>query len=290
MPRAPSLNLRWWAQRWLDPLESLAPELSGRLSRARSYARNHHVWQLSARPGLLSAQVLGSYGYYTAIVQAPPNPDAVWERMETALAEQPALLASLLADDLPSEVELLFNDAGGSLFYGDPELLRFQCTCPDWQRPCKHALAVCYDFAAQASARPGLLIELAGRTLEQLAEALAARWAVDDPDRAAIPLPVDDRPLRAAGFYTAGPSLDALIIPFETPAINAALLLQLGKPPFASDAEDPLTPLSNFYATMTEQALRTLAKSRHMVAAPLPASAIEQRGDGAADIADDEAP
>jgi hypothetical protein len=84
---------------------------------------------------------------------------------------------------------------------------------------------------------------------------------------------VDDRPLRAAGFYTAGPSLDALSIPFETPAINAALLLQLGKPPFATAAEDPLTPLSTFYAAMTEQALRTLAKSRHMVAAPLPASA-----------------
>lgn len=177
MPRAPSLALRWWAQQWIEPVESLGPEYAGRLSRARSYARNRRIWQLSVRPGMLSAQALGSFGYYAVTVHVPSNPDGVWERVQTTLSAHPALLASLLADDLPADVEQVFNDAGGSLFYGDAELLGFHCTCLDWQRPCKHTLAVCYDFATQASAHPGLLLALAGRTVEQIVAALQARWA-----------------------------------------------------------------------------------------------------------------
>ena len=75
----------------------------------------------------------------------------------------------------------------------------------------------------------------------------------------------DDRPLRADGFYSAGSSFDQLSIPFEMPRINAALLLQLGKPSFAAETEDPLTPLATFYAAMTEQALRVLSRSRHTI-------------------------
>ena len=268
MPRAPSLALRWWAQQWIEPVESLGPEFGGRLSRARSYARNRRIWQLGVRPGMLSAQALGSFGYYAVTVQVPSNPDGVWERVQTTLSARPALLASLLADDLPADVEQAFNDAGGSLFYGDAELLGFHCTCLDWQRPCKHTLAVCYDFATQASAHPGLLLALAGRTVEQVVAALHARWAATDPQRADSLPPVDDRddrPLRAVGFYSAGPSFDQLSIPFETPRVNAALLLKLGKPPFATEAEDPLTPLAAFYAAMTEQASRVLSRSRHTI-------------------------
>ena len=105
MPRAPSLALRWWAQQWIEPVESLGPEFGGRLSRARSYARNRRIWQLGVRPGMLSAQALGSFGYYAVTVQVPSNPDGVWERVQTTLSDRPALLASLLADDLPADVE-----------------------------------------------------------------------------------------------------------------------------------------------------------------------------------------
>ncbi len=75
----------------------------------------------------------------------------------------------------------------------------------------------------------------------------------------------DARPLRAVGFYSAGPSFDQLSIPFETPRDNAVLLLQLGKPPFATEKKDPLTPLAAFYAAMTEQASRVLSRSRHTI-------------------------
>jgi hypothetical protein len=35
--------------------------------------------------------------------------------------------------------------------------LRYSCTCPDWEAPCKHAIAVLLAFAAEVGDRPELL-------------------------------------------------------------------------------------------------------------------------------------
>ncbi len=264
MPKAPKPVLRWWAQRWVDMLESLGPDYAGRLQRARSYARNAHVWRLSVGPGILSAQVLGSYGYYTTGVRVPAIPDAVWERALEPLAERPALLASLLANDLPAEVEDILNEAGGSLFCDDPDILAFSCSCPDWERPCKHALALCYDFASHCDAQPALLLALAGRTVEELLATIRARWSAGDGDTQSASAPALNPPLRATGFYEADRALDDFTVPLDPPQVHAALLLQLGKPPFAGPDEDPLVPLAEFYGAMTEQALRVLSRTGYV--------------------------
>jgi uncharacterized Zn finger protein len=264
MPRAPKPELHWWAKQWVDAMESLGPNYATRLQRARSYARNAHVWQLRVRPGVISAQVLGSYGYYTSTIKVPAIPGAVWSRALEPLAERPALLASLLADDLPTEVESILNEAGGSLFHSDPDVLTYSCSCPDWERPCKHALAVCYDFAARCDRQPALLLALAGRTVDDLMAAIRARWAAENEKAQAASAPASEHPLRAVSFYEAGAALDDFAVPLNPPQIHAALLLQLGKPPFAGPDEDPLTPLAGFYGEMTEQALRTLSRTGYV--------------------------
>ena len=264
MPKAQKPALHWWAQRWVDMLESLGPDYAGRLQRARSYARNAHVWRLSVAPGALSAQVLGSYGYYTSTVRIPAIPDAVWERALEPLAERPALLASLLANDLSPNIEDILNEAGGSLFYDDPDILAYSCSCPDWERPCKHALALCYDFVTRCDAQPALLLALAGRTVDELLAAIRMRWSASGENAQAVPTAAPEYPLRAAGFYEAGAALDDFAVPLDPPQVHAALLLQLGKPPFATDQEDPLTPLAGFYGVMTEQAIRALSRTGYV--------------------------
>jgi uncharacterized Zn finger protein len=257
--------LRWWAQRWVHILGSLGPEYAGRLQQARSYARSGHVWRASVRPGHISAQVLGSYGYYTSAIKVPVLPDSVWMRALKPLGARPALLANLLADDFPFELEMIINEAGGSLFYDDPSLLKFSCSCPHYQRPCKHALALGYDFATMLDANPALLLTLAGHTVDELMTAIQQRW--DEEQNRSSPgdkaQEQEARALRVAGFYSVGDTLDHLSIPLDLPQVNAALLYQLGKPPFASDKEDPITPLARFYAAMTEQVEQVLAKTRN---------------------------
>jgi uncharacterized Zn finger protein len=209
--------------------------------------------------------VLGLYGYYTSNIKVPVIPDSVWMRALGPLGERPALLANLLADAFPVDLESIINEAGGSLFYDDPSLLKFSCSCTDYERPCKHALALGYDIATALDANPALLLTLAGHTVDELLAAIQQRWnaeqVMSSPGENAQEQ--EARALRVAGFYSAGATLDHLSIPLDFPQVNAALLYQLGKPPFAGDKEDPITPLARFYAAMTDQAEQVLAKTRN---------------------------
>ncbi len=116
MPKAKPPQWSPWTWRWVSVLETLGPEYVSRLSKARSYARNGHVWRMEVHPGKLSAQVLGSYGYYTTTVSIPMLPDSIWDAFVGWLVDSPLLLANLLAGELSPELDLLFERTGVSLF------------------------------------------------------------------------------------------------------------------------------------------------------------------------------
>jgi uncharacterized Zn finger protein len=259
MPKVKPPQWNAWAWRWLDALDSLGPAYIGRLQRARSYARHGHVWRLSVHPGKMSAQVLGSYGYYTTTVRVPTLPDAAWAAVIARLVDAPLVVASLLAGALATELDTLFAAAGVSLVPTELEDFTWFCTCPDWEKPCKHALAVCYDFAAHLDTNPALLLTLRGQTIEGITTLLRERWA----DLAST-TPAEEEveaPRAGSAFYAAGPALDEFSVSLRPPDDVAALLRSIGKPPFASEREDPITPLAQVYPAMTEQALRVLGRA-----------------------------
>jgi SWIM zinc finger len=105
---------------------------SARFQRGRAYARDGAVVVLHIAPGRLEAEVAGSrsHGYEVTIdtvLATGVQPDA---------SNTPASLMPLVpeADDL-----------------------RYHCTCPDWEDPCKHAIAALLAFAAEVGDRPELL-------------------------------------------------------------------------------------------------------------------------------------
>src|SRR5487761_901953 len=112
MPRGKPPQWSPWTWPWVSVIESLGPEYASRLTKARSYARNGHVWRLEVRPGVLSAQVLGSYGYYTTTARIPVLSNALWEQVIERLVDSPLLLASLLAGELAPDLAQLFDDVG----------------------------------------------------------------------------------------------------------------------------------------------------------------------------------
>jgi uncharacterized Zn finger protein len=85
-----------------------------RLGRGRTYARQGAVIDLEVEPGTITAAVQGS--------RAAPYHITI----RTTLAERVDTLANLV----PARTELVFD-----------------CTCPDWDDPCKHAVAVMCRFA-----------------------------------------------------------------------------------------------------------------------------------------------
>lgn len=281
----------WWVQRWLGVLECFGDEYRSRLKRGRADANAGRVWPLVVHPGALLAQVIDSYSYcYQVRIELPPLADAAWARVTEALGDEAASVAQLLAGELSPHLEDIFAGAGASLFPRGPDELLSTCTCSSWSDLCAHVAAAHYAFAEGLETQPFLLLALRGRTEEQVMSAVRARWAAqaqedapDDGEGAAVPdvavaeaarseaaapedVEVDalSSALRSAGFFAAGPELDALEMPFEPPPLeppsDAALLTRLGTPPFATATEDVLGVLAPVYPAIARRAREARAR------------------------------
>ena len=96
-------------------------------------------------------------------------------RIVAKLRAEPMLVARLLVDDLPTEVEAFFADEGFSLFPGGrlgPGRydMTTQCSCPDYANPCKHTVAALLVLGEEIARRPATLLELRGLTMEELCD------------------------------------------------------------------------------------------------------------------------
>ena len=105
-----------------------------RFRRGKLYVVENAVTRLELSPGQLIATVLGSrdepYQVVAAVGMVPRPPGPI-ESLRTQLTR--------------------LTPEGGELIVS--------CTCPDWDDPCKHAVAALLAFAAELVGRPELLLE-----------------------------------------------------------------------------------------------------------------------------------
>ncbi len=171
----------WWSERFTTVLESYG--LGARMQRGRRYARAGQVLSLDVRTTVVAAQVQGSRRtpYRVAVALREPSA-AQWRKIEKAMAAKVGFAAQLLAGELPAELEGVFAAAGVPLFPRAWRDVRADCSCPDWENPCKHIAAVLYVFADQLDADPWLLLTWRGRAREDIIAALGggAGGAADD--------------------------------------------------------------------------------------------------------------
>jgi hypothetical protein len=97
-----------------------------------------------------------------------------WKAIDKAMAAKVGFVARLLAGEVPTDLEDVFRDAGLALFPDAWRDLRSDCSCPDWENPCKHIAAVLYVFADQLDADPWLVLAWRGRTRDQVLDPLRA--------------------------------------------------------------------------------------------------------------------
>jgi len=100
--------------------------------------------------------------------------DAEWDRLLDAVAARAAHTAALLDGELPPEVVADAAAAGVDLLPGAGEIGP-RCSCPDWADPCKHAAAVVYLVAQALDADPFALLQLRGRSREEVLAGLRRR-------------------------------------------------------------------------------------------------------------------
>jgi len=164
----------WWAKRWMAALERM--NLGGRLGRGRNYALSGQVIALRATGPHVKARIVGAREEaYRATVDFRAPEGAARARIVSALKSEPMLVARLLADELPTEVEAIFRKEGLDLFPGGKLApgrydMTTGCSCPDYANPCKHSCATLLILGEEIARRPLTLIELRGIRAEELHE------------------------------------------------------------------------------------------------------------------------
>lgn len=169
----------WWSKRWIAVLESF--RLGARLTRGRRYARQGQVIAIDIDPGQVTASVQGSRKRpYRVVIRLNPFSEAQWEKVISCLISQPLLVASLLAGEMPGNIENVFEEAGLSLFPKKTMDLETDCSCPDWSNPCKHIAAVYYLLGEEFDRNPFLIFKLRGLDRDELMSMLAGEAAPEN--------------------------------------------------------------------------------------------------------------
>ena len=171
-----AIGQTWWSERFIEVLESIG--VGGRLQRGRTYARKGQVLELNLDTGSVTALVQGSRERpYRVRIGIVAFDKTQWTRVEQALADDAWYAARLLSGEMPEDIEDVFASVELSLFPADSHELSMDCTCPDWEVPCKHLAAAFYLLAESFDDDPFAILAWRGRDRENLLTNLRARRA-----------------------------------------------------------------------------------------------------------------
>jgi len=161
----------WWAQRWLDLLDSY--RFKKRLERARNYAREGNVLRIEFKGSKVLAKVQGTEPEpYQVSLSLDPYTDEQWGYVIETMSQRAIFEAKLLAGEMPQNIEEVFTANGLSLFPFTLSDIHSKCSCPDKANPCKHIGAIYYQLGDRFSEDPFVLFQLRGRTKDQIISAL----------------------------------------------------------------------------------------------------------------------
>lgn len=162
----------WWGTAWVRALEDTALDREP-LRQGRRYAGTGRVGAITVSPGRIAALVHDTTEDvdYQTRVRVEPLTDAEWDRFLDEVAGRAGYVAALLDREMPRELVAAADDAGVRLL-GD---LQPDCDCPDWEFPCRHAAALCYQVSWLLDADPFVLLLMRGRSEREVRDALWQR-------------------------------------------------------------------------------------------------------------------
>lgn len=170
----------WWGKRFIEALEDFTDQ--NRLSRGRSYARNGKIKKYQIHNGQITAQVRGSVNPYFGVYKEPlyhttieikPIKAADWSKAIAYLGSKASFVSKLLLGEVPDNIEEAFTHLKLHLLPHSRQDFQTNCSCPDWENPCKHIAGVYYLVAAELDQDPFLLFELRGISRQKLQQELA---------------------------------------------------------------------------------------------------------------------
>ena len=177
----------WWSRRFIEVLDSLG--LGSGLARGRRDARAGSVLSMSLSTSVVVGQVQGLAATpYRVRIGVKALSAADWARVEAALAGSALYAAKLLAGELPPGIEEVFAELDLRVFPGTLREMSMDCSCPDWEVPCRHLAAVCSLLAESFDTDPFQILAWRGRSRQELLTGLRTlRSEVVDEDSDAEP-------------------------------------------------------------------------------------------------------
>jgi uncharacterized Zn finger protein len=246
----------WWGKRWIEAVQSMSASHAARLPRGIPYASDGLVTELKVSNGKAEALVAGRRNapYKVSLqlrVLTPPQ----WGKVFEMLGDRAAFTASLLAGELPEGVCEVFEQCGLSLFPRRQREIRASCSCPDWAGLCKHIAAVHYVLGDSLDKDPFLLLQLRGKTRDEVLEALRTQRSgedIDDEPRGPgnEHLGVALRQNELSNFYKQQDDFADFRFHIARPELPLSLLRRLGPPPFWGVE----SPIESFLAELIERA------------------------------------
>jgi uncharacterized Zn finger protein len=173
------MSRTWWGERFLEALEGFTDP--GRLSRGRSYLRNQRITSFKLEDGKLTARVRGSINPYYGVYEEPlyaisvqlnAIPPKKWDELIKTLGSRAGMITRLLLNEMPESINTMFGKARMTLLPASSTDFTTDCSCPDYDNPCKHIAGVCYLLASKLDQDPLLLFELRGLSRDRLRTAL----------------------------------------------------------------------------------------------------------------------
>jgi uncharacterized Zn finger protein len=262
----------WWAQRWIDVLESFG--WRRRLERARNYAREGRVLKLEFQGPKVKAQVQGTAEEpYNVSLGLDPFTDEQWSYVVEELSHRAIYSAKLLAGEMPQSIEDAFTASGLSLFPFSKFDIHSTCDCPDPVNPCKHIGAVYYLLGDAFSQDPFILFELRGQTKQQIIDALRqlrSAQEVGGVHTAQSMEPTHRFPDLKTSFWNYAEQLDPSLVVIAPPPTQETVLDLLGPLPLepstlSASSLDPQKAqdlLQQFYQRVHMQSLMAAMMSR----------------------------
>ena len=168
-----------WGKEWI--ISNLEIGRPFRMQRGIEYAKDEdRIDNFSINKGQIFATVQGTAPTpYRVKMNFELIPDEGWEKIVKKLSTRLLDLIELLEGSLPQDIITIFTDNGYSLYPDASKGLDSSCSCPDKAIPCKHIAAIILYLARVLDYNPFLLLELRGKSKEEILEDLSLSQQIE---------------------------------------------------------------------------------------------------------------
>ena len=165
------LHKTWWGEAFFSYLISFIDE--GRLKRGRAYRTDRRILAFEIQDNIVKATVRGNKNPYFGVYKEPKYKVKIsfkkipeWKEAVKTICDHPGWLSKLMLNEIPGDIDKAF--VKNSLLPKDLKDITTDCSCPDYENPCKHIAGVYYRIAEALDNNPMLLFSIHGLSIEEL--------------------------------------------------------------------------------------------------------------------------